>query len=68
MMSRWKNDYNLNLPRYIDSPEPQDMHDVDGHLRGGIPERDIDHPVRLRVSHQSIWAVSVIPCRCASAW
>jgi len=37
-----KNDYNLNLPRYIDSTEPEDLQDIDGHLRGGIPERDID--------------------------
>ena len=37
-----KNDYNLNLPRYIDSTEPEDTQDIDGHLRGGIPERDID--------------------------
>jgi len=37
-----KNDYNLNLPRYIDSSEPEDLQDIDGHLRGGIPERDID--------------------------
>jgi type I restriction enzyme M protein len=37
-----KNDYNLNLPRYIDSTEPEDIQDIDGHLRGGIPERDIN--------------------------
>jgi len=37
-----KNDYNLNLPRYIDSSEPEDLHDIDAHLRGGIPERDLD--------------------------
>ena len=37
-----KNDYNLNLPRYIDSAEPEDIQDIDGHLRGGIPERDLD--------------------------
>jgi type I restriction enzyme M protein len=36
-----KNDYNLNLPRYIDSTEPEDLQDIDGHLRGGIPERDL---------------------------
>ncbi len=36
------NDFNLNLPRYIDSSEPEDLHDIDGHLRGGIPERDLD--------------------------
>ena len=37
-----KNDYNLNLPRYIDSSEPEDLQDIDAHLNGGIPERDID--------------------------
>jgi type I restriction enzyme M protein len=37
-----KNDYNLNLPRYIDSTEPEDLQDIDAHLRGGIPNRDID--------------------------
>ena len=37
-----KNDYNLNLPRYIDSTEPEDIQDIDGHLQGGIPERDLD--------------------------
>jgi type I restriction enzyme M protein len=36
------NDYNLNLPRYVDSAEPEDTQDIDGHLRGGIPERDLD--------------------------
>ena len=37
-----KNDFNLNLPRYIDSTDPEDLQDIDGHLRGGIPDRDID--------------------------
>ncbi len=37
-----KNDFNLNLPRYIDSTDPEDLQDIDGHLRGGIPERDLD--------------------------
>jgi len=37
-----KNAYNLNLPRYIDSREPEDLYDIDAHLNGGIPERDID--------------------------
>ncbi len=35
-------DYNLNLPRYIDSSEAEDVQDIEAHLRGGIPERDID--------------------------
>ena len=33
------NDYNLNIPRYIDSSEPEDLHDLDAHLNGGIPDR-----------------------------
>jgi type I restriction enzyme M protein len=36
------NDFNLNIPRYIDSSEPEDLHDLDAHLNGGIPNRDID--------------------------
>lgn len=36
------NDYNLNIPRYIDSSEPEDLHDLDAHLNGGIPVRDVD--------------------------
>ena len=36
------NDYNLNIPRYIDSSAPEDLHDLDAHLNGGIPDRDID--------------------------
>ncbi len=36
------NDFNLNLPRYIDSTEPEDLQDIAAHLQGGIPLRDID--------------------------
>lgn len=37
------NDYNLNIPRYIDTTEPEDIHDLEGHLMGGIPNCDIDN-------------------------
>jgi type I restriction enzyme M protein len=37
-----KNDYNLNLPRYIDSTEVEDLQDIGGHMRGGVPNRDLD--------------------------
>ncbi|MET9565736.1 MULTISPECIES: type I restriction-modification system subunit M [Streptomyces] len=37
-----KNDYNLNIPRYIDSSEPEDIQDLHAHLYGGIPDRDLD--------------------------
>ncbi|MGA2714872.1 MAG: N-6 DNA methylase [Bryobacteraceae bacterium] len=37
-----KNDFNLNIPRYIDSQQAEDIQDIEGHLRGGIPVADID--------------------------
>ena len=36
------NDYNLNIPRYIDSAEAEDLQDIEAHLKGGIPCADID--------------------------
>lgn len=36
------NDYNLNIPRYIDNSEPEDFQDIEAHLNGGIPETDIE--------------------------
>ncbi len=36
------NDYNLNIPRYIDSQETEDIQDIEAHLKGGIPVTDID--------------------------
>ena len=36
------NDYNLNLPRYIDNGDTGELHDLDAHLNGGIPNRDLD--------------------------
>ena len=37
-----RSDFNLNIPRYIDSQEDEDIQDIDGHLLGGIPTRDLD--------------------------
>jgi type I restriction enzyme M protein len=39
-------DYNLNLPRYIDNAEAEDVQDIEAHLRGGIPNRDIEQLAR----------------------
>jgi type I restriction enzyme M protein len=38
-----KNDFNLNIPRYIDSTEPEDLQDIAGHLQGGIPNSDLEN-------------------------
>ncbi|GAK60931.1 type I RM system M subunit [Candidatus Vecturithrix granuli] len=45
-----KNDYNLNIPRYINSQEPEDVQDIGAHLSGGIPAGDIEALARY-------WAV-----------
>jgi type I restriction enzyme M protein len=37
-----KNEFNLNIPRYIDSQQAEDIQDIEGHLRGGIPKADVD--------------------------
>ncbi len=37
-----RNDFNLNIPRYIDSQQSEDIQDIEGHLRGGIPSTDVD--------------------------
>lgn len=37
-----RNEYNLNIPRYIDSQEAEDIQDIEAHLLGDIPDRDID--------------------------
>jgi len=45
-----KNEFNLNIPRYIDSQETEDIQDIEAHLLGGIPNSDID-------ALQSYWNV-----------
>lgn len=45
-----KNDYNLNLPRYIDGSQREDKQDIEGHLKGGIPVADVEALARY-------WAV-----------
>lgn len=37
-----RNDFNLNIPRYIDGSDPEDLQDIEAHLKGGVPSRDID--------------------------
>ncbi len=37
-----KNEYNLNISRYIDSSDSEDIQDIYAHIHGGIPIADID--------------------------
>ena len=45
-----KNEFNLNIPRYIDSQQAEDIQDIEGHLKGSIPSADVD-------ALQSYWDV-----------
>ncbi len=49
-----RNEYNLNIPRYIDSREPEDLHDIEAHLLGGIPILDIDALVEYWKAYPSL--------------
>lgn len=37
-----KNDYNLNIPRYIQPEDKEIQHDIEAHLHGGLPAFDIE--------------------------
>ena len=37
-----RNDYNLNIPRYIQPKDTEIQHDIEAHLHGGLPAYDVD--------------------------
>src|SRR5699024_480473 len=37
-----KNDYNLNIPRYVDSSEKAESYDIYASMFGGIPKKEIE--------------------------
>lgn len=37
-----RNDFNLNIPRYVDATEAEDIQDITAHLQGGVPLRDVE--------------------------
>jgi type I restriction enzyme M protein len=43
-------EFNLNIPRYIDSTEPEDIQNIEAHLQGDIPNADL-------VALQNYWTV-----------
>lgn len=58
-----KNDYNLNIPRYIDSQEKEDIQDIEGHLKGGIPAMDIDDLEKYWKVYPSVRKLLFAPLR-----
>lgn len=43
-----KNEYNMNIPRYVETMDTEISHDVDAHLLGGIPQKNIDDLIILQ--------------------
>jgi type I restriction enzyme M protein len=41
-ISNEENEYNLSILRYIDTQEKEDFQDIEAHLKGDIPKKDID--------------------------
>ena len=57
------NEYNLNIPRYIDSSEPEDLQDINAHLNGGIPKVDIENMDEFWKVYPSMRAMLFKPLR-----
>lgn len=57
------NEYNLNIPRYIDSSEPEDLQDINAHLNGGIPAVDIENMEEFWTVYPSMKAMLFKPLR-----
>lgn len=56
-----KNDFNLNIPRYIDSQEAEDIQDIEAHLLGDIPNADIEALENYWTVYPSLKAVLFQP-------
>ena len=46
-----KNDYNLNLPRYIEAEDKEIRQDIEAHPHGGLPAHDIEQMEEYRLPH-----------------
>lgn len=58
-----KNEFNLNIPRYIDTQEEEDIQDLQAHLSGGIPNRDVDNLENYWQVYSSLKKVLFQPLR-----
>lgn len=56
-----KNDFNLNIPRYIDSQETEDIQDIEAHILGDIPNGDIEALENYWTVYPSLKAVLFKP-------
>ena len=50
-----RNEYNLNIPRYVEPIETEIPHHVDGHLYGGIPKEDLNRfPIIMSIAQDIV--------------
>lgn len=56
-----KNEYNLNISKYIDSQIEEDIQDISAHLQGGIPDRDIENLTQYWEVYPSLRADLIEP-------
>jgi type I restriction enzyme M protein len=57
------NEYNLNIPRYIDAIDDDIAHDVEGHLLGGIPQHNIEQLTVIRATTPDLLQLALEPVR-----
>ncbi|EEP0532099.1 type I restriction-modification system subunit M [Listeria monocytogenes] len=58
-----ENDYNMNIPRYVESIDEEFPHDVDAHLYGGIPQANIDELKTLQTTVKNVLDNALKPIR-----
>ncbi|EHP8494435.1 type I restriction-modification system subunit M [Listeria monocytogenes] len=58
-----ENDYNMNIPRYVESIDEEIPHDVDAHLYGGIPQANIDELKTLQTTVKNVLDNALKPIR-----
>ncbi|MBC2248459.1 type I restriction-modification system subunit M [Listeria sp. FSL L7-0123] len=58
-----ENDYNMNIPRYVESIDEEFPHDVDAHLYGGIPQANIDELKILQTTVKNVLDNALKPIR-----
>ncbi|QHI73068.1 type I restriction-modification system subunit M [Aminipila terrae] len=58
-----ENDFNMNIPRYVEVVDSEIAHDVDGHLYGGIPQKNIDDLIVLQKTVKDIIDSCLAPIR-----
>ncbi|EAD5870110.1 type I restriction-modification system subunit M [Listeria innocua] len=58
-----ENDYNMNIPRYVESIDEEIPHDVDAHLYGGIPQANIEKLKTLQTTVKNVLDNALKPVR-----